>query len=82
MSLGRMAVAAFLLTALCAAGCAVGISPEEIDSTSNALGETGLIRGLATKCLDVQWASTAPGTPVWLYTCSGRDRNGVLIACQ
>ncbi|MFI7607903.1 ThuA domain-containing protein [Micromonospora sp. NPDC049366] len=32
---------------------------------------TGLIRGLANKCLDVRNAGTADGTQIQLYTCSG-----------
>ncbi|MEV6106741.1 lectin [Streptomyces sp. NPDC051940] len=34
-------------------------------------GQTGRITGLAGKCLDVQGASSANGTPVQLYDCNG-----------
>ncbi|HEX3791650.1 MAG TPA: ricin-type beta-trefoil lectin domain protein [Pseudonocardiaceae bacterium] len=34
-------------------------------------GATGQITGIASKCVDVQSASSADGTPVQLYTCNG-----------
>jgi hypothetical protein len=32
-----------------------------------------IVNGASGKCLDVQWASTTPGTPVWLWDCNGTD---------
>lgn len=66
---GVLGAAVFMTMACSAAPADSGEAAAS--STESAFGEGGMVRGLASKCLDVQWGSTAPGTPVHLWPCTG-----------
>src|SRR6266511_3188412 len=42
-------------------------------ATAGAGARVGQITGIGGKCVDVQWAGTANGTPIQLWTCNGTD---------
>ncbi len=42
-------------------------------ATAGAGARVGPITGIGGKCVDVQWAGTANGTPIQLWTCNGTD---------
>ncbi len=69
---GAVLVACFALLPLaCAAAPDEDERPELTGQVASALGEAGTIKGHAGQCLDIQWGSSTPGTPVWMWTCNG-----------